>query len=67
MTRRMDWRKARLVGKPSLDFRREFEFEDRAARWIAVVEGRRQRRSFAAPRFRAAASTTVASSAEVPW
>jgi hypothetical protein len=46
MTRRqMDWRRARLHGKPSLDHRREFEFEDRAAKWLAKAEAsqRRQR------------------------
>ena len=36
--RRMDWRKARLVGKPSLDFRREFEFEDRAALRLEALQ-----------------------------
>lgn len=66
--RRMDWRKARFQGKPSLDYRREFDFEDRASKWLRAVEQRRQRRSFAAPRFRAAASSTTASSTEaVPW
>jgi len=42
--RRMDWRRARLHGRPSLDFRREFEFEDRAARWLKAVERRQAQR-----------------------
>jgi hypothetical protein len=43
MTRRgMDWRRARLHGRPSLDFRREFEFEDRATKWLAKAENRQR-------------------------
>ena len=34
MTRRMDWRKARLVGRPSLDHRRESRRRDRADAWL---------------------------------
>jgi hypothetical protein len=43
----MNWRRARLASKPSLDHRWEFtEFNrDRADRWLAAVERRlRERR-----------------------
>jgi hypothetical protein len=47
--RRMNWHRARLHGRPTLDFRREFEFEDRAAKWLQAVERRqRERRSLTA-------------------
>jgi hypothetical protein len=36
--RRMDWRKARLWGKPTLDFRYEHDMPDRAQRWLNAVE-----------------------------
>jgi hypothetical protein len=44
MTKGMNWRRAKLASKPSLDHRYEFtEFKrDRADRWLAAVE-RRQR------------------------
>jgi hypothetical protein len=48
--RRMDWRKARLYGRPSLDFRREYDVPDRAAKWLQAVERRqRERRTLTAP------------------
>jgi hypothetical protein len=34
MSRRMDWQKARFVGRPTLDWR---EREDAAARWLRRV------------------------------
>jgi hypothetical protein len=40
--RRLNWDKARRHGRPSLDYRREFETPDRAQRWIEAAE-RRQR------------------------
>jgi hypothetical protein len=53
MSRKLDWQKARFVGKRCLDYRREFEFPDRAERWLRVAERRqaqqrpaRQRRGF---------------------
>jgi len=57
MSPRMNWRRARLAGRPTLDLRDEFgEFRvrDRADRWLAAVE-RRQRRP---------ASNTMSSSAD---
>jgi hypothetical protein len=42
MSRRLDWQKARFVGRPTLDFRREFEFEDRAAKWLRRAESHPQ-------------------------
>jgi hypothetical protein len=44
MSRRLDWQKARFVGRPYLDYRREFEFEDRAARWLRAVARNQARR-----------------------
>src|SRR5262245_940071 len=35
---KMDWRRARLHGRPSIDFRREAETPDRADRWLSAVE-----------------------------
>jgi hypothetical protein len=76
------WDKARLAGKPTLDFRREGEFEDRAARWLAKADrGRQERRSMTPStldRSRGQASTrtaivdrssgwVTASSTGVPW
>jgi hypothetical protein len=43
MSGKLDWRRARLAGKPNLDHRHEFEFEDRAARWLRRADERRQR------------------------
>jgi len=45
MTKGMNWRRAKLASKPSLDHRYEFtEFNrDRADRWLAAVERRRLR------------------------
>jgi hypothetical protein len=34
----MNWRRAHLHGKPNLDYRREFEFEDAAAKWLRRAE-----------------------------
>jgi hypothetical protein len=63
MAKQMNWQRARLVGRPSLDFRREFEFEDRASRWLRVVDrNQRQRREYVPPRSR----ITLTSSAEAP-
>jgi hypothetical protein len=60
MSRRMDWRRARLAGKPILDYRREHEFEDRADRRLKAVE-RRQRERRRNITWR---STTASSSSE---
>jgi hypothetical protein len=38
MSGRLDWQKVRFVGRPTLDFRREHDVPDRAARWLAAVE-----------------------------
>jgi hypothetical protein len=45
MAKALDWRKTRLVGRPTLSIKTEFELRerDRASRWLAVVEQRRQR------------------------
>jgi hypothetical protein len=44
--RRMDWDKARLAGKPrlSVSTEREWRDQDRAAKWLAKAEQRRERR-----------------------
>jgi hypothetical protein len=45
MSRRMNWRAARLRGRPSLNAKRELEVqsEDPAARWLAGAERRQQK------------------------
>jgi hypothetical protein len=63
MSGRMNWRRAHLHGKPSLDFRREFEFEDRAAKWLHAVERRLlQRRQRPRERRRSFGGSTQTSS-----
>ena len=44
MTGRMNWTKARLHGRRTLDHRLEFQssLPDRADRWLTAVERRRQ-------------------------
>jgi len=42
---KIDWRRCRYVGKPSIDFRREAEVVDLARRWIEAVERRQHRTS----------------------
>jgi hypothetical protein len=42
--RRMNWRKARLHGRPTLDFRYENDIPDRAERWLKAVERRQRER-----------------------
>ena len=44
MSKQINWRRARLSTKPSLDFRREFEFEDYTAKWLAKAESRQRER-----------------------
>jgi len=45
----MNWRRARLTSKPSLDHRwdefGEFRVRDRADRWLAAVERRQRERA----------------------
>jgi hypothetical protein len=78
MSGRMNWRRAHLHGKPNLDYRREFEREDAAAKWLRQAESKRQRAvSFPAKvqrRTMAIAEqlgeswwATADSTAEVPW
>jgi hypothetical protein len=40
MSGRMNWHRAHLHGRPTLDFRREFEVEDRAAKWLRRAENK---------------------------
>jgi hypothetical protein len=57
MSGKMNWRRAHLHGKPSLDYRYEHEVPDRAERWLQAVERRqaprrqrpREHRSFSGP------------------
>jgi hypothetical protein len=71
--RRMDWRRARLHGRPSLDHRHENDTPDRAARWLRAVEHRQRERpsyAYATSNSTVAASTgwiTASSTAGVPW
>jgi hypothetical protein len=45
MSGRMNWRAARLRGRPSLAVNREFEVlsQDRAARWLAATDRRQKK------------------------
>jgi hypothetical protein len=43
MSGRMRWDKVRLHGRQTLDHRREFEREDRTAKWIRRAESNRRR------------------------
>jgi hypothetical protein len=52
MSRRLDWDKCRLRGKPTLDYRHEHEVPDRADRWLAAVDQRQALRRQARPRER---------------
>jgi hypothetical protein len=64
--RRMDWCKARLAGRPRLSVSQESEWQDqdRAARWLAKAEQRRERRTYT---IQSSSWATVSSStAEVP-
>jgi hypothetical protein len=61
MTGRMNWRKAHLVGRPTLDFRREHAFPDKAERWLRAVE-RRQAQRRQRPRERRAFSGSMQAS-----
>jgi hypothetical protein len=63
MSRRLDWQKARFVGKPTLDYRREFEFEDRAAKWLAAAVERKRGQRRQHPRERRSFNSTQVSSA----
>jgi hypothetical protein len=44
MTGRMNWRRAHLHGRPTLDYRYEHDFPDRAERWLRAVERRQAQR-----------------------
>jgi hypothetical protein len=77
MTRRMDWRRARLHGRPSLSVSQEHEWrgQDRASRWLKAVarnQAQRERRSYATSHSTARITqssswATVSSSSAVPW
>jgi len=50
MAKKMDWRRAQLLSKPSLDFRYEFDVPDRTERWLRRAESRlQQQRALTAP------------------
>jgi hypothetical protein len=66
----MNWARARLHGRPTLDKRYEFDVPDRADRWLRAVERRRQERRNIAPDRTAKVADdwiTAVSSAETPW
>jgi hypothetical protein len=80
MSGRMRWDKVtKLHGRQTLDHRREFEFEDSAAKWLRRAESKRQRavsipakvqrRTMAILQQLGESSNwvTADSSAEVPW
>jgi hypothetical protein len=67
---KLNWRRAQLLSKPGLDFRREHDVPDRAERWLRAVERRRlERRNIAPSRTAKVADDwiTAVSSAETPW
>jgi hypothetical protein len=41
---KLDWRRAQLYGRPSLDHRYENDVPDRADRWLAAAERRQMQR-----------------------
>jgi hypothetical protein len=67
---RMNWRKAHLHGKPILDFRRESEIDDRAARWLRRHENSpaavRRRTLAIAQQLGESSNWVTANSSEVP-
>jgi hypothetical protein len=73
MTGRMNWRRARLYGRPTLDHRRENDVPDRADRWLRGVERRqRERRMRQIPQNvrkipHLTGNCVTAGSSEVPW
>jgi hypothetical protein len=71
MAKKMDWRRAQLLSKPSLDFRYELDVRsrDRASRWIAAVERRQLSRSssYSSRSSSAWITATSTSSSAVPW
>jgi hypothetical protein len=76
MGRRLDWTKARFVGRPTLDYRREFEFKDRASKWLQVVESRLERQRYERRKFprsshyssrSSSTDWTTSISSAVPW
>ena len=70
MSGRMNWRRAALHGRPTLDKRYEFDTPDRAARWLKTVERQRaeaRQRARAPSVSRSADWIRALSTAEVPW
>jgi hypothetical protein len=63
--RRMNWAKARLRGRPTTDYRHEYDTPDRAERWLDAVD--RRRRELPRNRVATIRQSTVANSTEVPW
>jgi hypothetical protein len=65
----MEWRKARLHGRPTLSVNqaREWRDQDRAAKWLAKAEQRRERRYVTSRSTQSTGWSTVADSTGVPW
>jgi hypothetical protein len=60
--RETDWRRARLHGRPSLDYRYEFELPDRAEKWLTAADrNQRQRRIYAPPKSKITLTSSEAS------
>jgi hypothetical protein len=62
MSGKMNWHRAHLHGKPSLDYRYENDIPDRAARWLAAVERRQAQRRQRPGERRSFSGSTQASS-----
>jgi hypothetical protein len=67
MTGRMNWSRARLAGRRTLDHRHEGDTPDRAQRWLNAVERRRQPERRNVAQSRRAGNWLTSNSTEVPW
>jgi hypothetical protein len=74
MSGRMDWRRARLSGRRTLDHRYEFDpdYPDRAARWLQKAERQQYERRSIAPNRKTkigniSNSTRVPYTDDAPW
>jgi hypothetical protein len=65
---RMNWRRAHLYGRPTLDHRHEFNDDvlDRTKRWLKAVDRRQKERRSITPSSSVRQSSVTAGSSEVP-
>jgi hypothetical protein len=67
MSGRIRWDRARLAGRRTLNIRTEAEREDRASKWLAKAERRRQERRDITPSRTPGNWTTASSTEAPPW